>query len=280
MRARLALMLGLFAAACEQNVVLGSECPSQIGPCAQPESDPDTRSPGADSDELSDAESRPPSGDVTDGGMTGDGTAASDAAQKVDGSSAGDAAAPLFPAFRNPSFELIDGGMEGDLAASLTATRSPIEPWYACRGGMQVLSAATTSDGTEVGARDGKTFFADSFPAIALNLNGLAQELREPLRAGQRYAFEVDLWSENGAVITSPLVLQLAPVTVGDCLPIAPLLAVSKPIEPGDWRPTCISFTAPREVSTIMLWAGAPADFSNWGARMFVDNIRPATSCR
>lgn len=286
-----AICICLFGVACAERISLGSECPTQSGRCsiANDGDDADDEQPGPDADigppetdgkrdagKLDASTSKDGGPKLPEAGSARDSGSKPDAG--VEASVPEDAGPPMFPAFRNPSFELNDSGTTGELEV-LPLQSTALAPWYPCRNGIEVVTSFTTATNGPVHPTEGATFFADSFPAVALNINGLAQDLGEPLHAGQRYAFEVDLWSEktNGTNLPE---LQVAAADLLGCLAIGLPLATSKPIEPGAWRPTCLSFTAPREVSTIMLWVGAAPNFNNWDARLFVDNLRPTVDCK
>ena len=245
------LALTFSLAACDATVVLGTDCPPRRGVCLG------DCAPG-DEPESEDARS----GDAHIGALDGDVLADAHV----------DAGPAIFPPLENRSFELRDGGVEGGLP--LLTIPSPIAPWYACRTGLSTATSMRAGM-ANILPTDGATFLADSFPIVALNLNGLNQDLTSPLRAGQRYAFVVDLWAEGGS--SSDLELQVVAGTV--CLPTVTPLGSSGPLPNGGWQRRCIRFTPVRDVSTLALMVNAPDDFLNFGARLYVDNIRSEPDC-
>ncbi len=68
--------------------------------------------------------------------------------------------------------------------------------------------------------REGKTFLTDTIPFVALNVNGLTEELAEPLLPDQRYAFAVDLFAQPDAPFIQPseYVLELLAADALGCL--------------------------------------------------------------
>jgi hypothetical protein len=267
----LAVLSACLLGACDATVVLGTECPPLRGACVTGEGgapQKDAASGEHDADEPSppeldasesphDAAAEPDAGD----------TDASDASPEVDVGPA------LFPPFQNPSFELRDGSVAGNLSA--LEMPSPIAPWYACRTGLSALSSARGGSLT-VEATDGDTFLGDSFPIVALNLNGLNQNFDPPLRAGQRYAFMVDLWSESG--LSGSLALEVASAT--SCIPPVQTLKATELLANGGWQSVCLRFTPPRDVSSLVLMVTAPEEYLNIGARLYLDNIRSDPGCQ
>jgi hypothetical protein len=299
------LVIALLVSACEKTIVLGSECPSHNGACAKEhvptEDGSDASDPGhEDGNDAGDA----PTGTLDAGASgVGGGDAGGRDAGRLD-RDAGvlpmrdarvpeDAGPALFPPFANPSFELSDGGKEGEIPVNpqggATSTETPIAPWYECRNGTSVNSSVTTGlpgpNQVTIQPTDGKTFLTDTFPIVALNVNGITQDLTEPLRAGQRYAFAVDLWAERDAVQISDLVLELAaadPLT--GCL-LGRTIASSPPIVPGGWRTLCMSFVTPTNntlfsmgIRSLMFMVNAPGDYTNL-TRLHIDNIRSTPQC-
>jgi hypothetical protein len=274
------LTSALLLPGCDATIVLGTECPLLRGACPKPDAsaaedaglvgsldaDGNPRNDAAD-DEDDDAAAQPEAGPSEP-----DGQAQPDA--EADAETEVDAGPGLLPELQNPSFELSDGGSE---AGNLTAFEmpSPIAPWYACRTGLSVANSARAG-AVSVEPTDGASFLGDSFPIVALNLNGLNQDLTPPLKAGQRYAFVVDLWSEGG--ITSTLELHV--VNGASCLPTVARLASSGPLPNGAWQRRCITFTPGRDVATLGLMVSAPEEYLNIGARLYVDNIRSEPDCQ
>jgi hypothetical protein len=295
-------LLALLSAGCADPVVLGSECLTASGVCEQskPLPDGDGVDAGGAPSEADGGEDPPPSS--LDGG--GDeqppmeprdsGGPPRDAAMIPVIRDAArpppvppDAGPATYPQFLNPSFELVDGGSEGEVSEFPNAqlpSESPIAPWYNnCRTGTTVTSMATyglPGRMTTVTPSDGDTFVTDTFPIVVLNTNGITQELTEPLVAGKRYAFAVDVYAQFDLLMLRELVLDVMyPDPLVNCL--GRPLAVTTPIPPGSWQTRCIDFIAPeslaRPIRSLMLMANAPGDFVNITAALHFDNIRPAT---
>lgn len=283
------VLIPVVSAACSASIPLGSECPELEGRCTRIGfgDEEDAGEPGEDA-------SRADAGSATDA-ATRD-AASHDAAQTEDAATqdtgatdaGSDAAAPT-AWLLNGSFELQN---DATAPASLSGFTRPsaIEPWYGCRGGMEAVAEATLADGvTKVRPTEGSTFFVDSLYSATTPVSGLAQDLSTPLRAGQTYAFKVDLWSEPG-LAQGPIELQVASGAlmmwlgaVKCVLSGVSIIGHSGPVEPGAWRPSCVSFTAPADISSITLMGGAiqPQILNvNFGARLFMDNIRVVPDCK
>jgi hypothetical protein len=292
------LLIALTAWGCEETIFLGSECPAQNGACAREQPLPgDPRDGGGTPPEQVRDAGEPPL--ASDGGGEDPSrfdAASGDAGRDATVGSMRDAYVPedagpaLFPPFLNPSFEIIDGGTEGELPTTSPGVpnelSTSIPPWYTCRSGTTLNSSWTVADPFNPGAAlvvyptEGKTFVTDTFPIVAFNFNGFSQDLAEPLRPGQRYAFAVDVWAERDALPFSDLVLELAYGDPLGCL-LGRNLASSPMVATGGWRKVCLDFVAPagnppyQGVRTLMLMINAPRDYANT-ARMHIDNIRPA----
>lgn len=277
--ARLAALSACSLGACDATVVLGTDCPPLRGACVIEESGPpreDAASAERDANEPPppepDASESPPDADAASEPDAGGGDprdAAEDAVAEIDVGPA------LFPPFQNPSFELRDGSAPGNLPA--LEMPSPIAPWYACRTGLSALTSARAGS-TTIEPTEGDTFLGDSFPIVALNLNGLNQNFDPPLQAGQRYAFVVDLWSESG--LSGNLALEVASVTAGSCIPPVQTLKATELLPNGGWQRVCLRFTPTRDVSSLVLMVTAPAEYLNIGARLYLDNIRSEPDCQ
>jgi hypothetical protein len=256
----LALLTSAPLAACDTVVVLGTDCPPLRGTCPAPDAD----APEDDAD-TPDPDAGVPRSDA--------GTDDPDASEEGGADAEVDSGPGIFPDLQNVSFELSDGGSEGALPALMMP--SPIAPWYACRTGLSVASSVRAG-ATNVTPQAGSTFLGDSFPIVALNINGLNQDLDPPLKAGQRYAFMVDLWAEGGR--TSVLELEVLSA-VGCLLPLTHL-ASSGALPNGSWQSRCMRFKPERDVSTLVLMVIAPEEYVNIGARLYVDNIRSDPECQ
>lgn len=299
MRSALVLIALLLCSACEEMVVLGTECPAQDGTCKKVQSpgENDTGTPGDDGRGDGGEDQLPPNGDLD----AGSDELMKDAGRR-DGSAGGrdatvfpirdarpsepeDAGPALYPSFVNPSFELVDGGREGPLPGPMLgsppALETAIAPWYTCRDGTTInTSVSSPLSGTmTVRPSDGNAFITDTFPIVALNTNGITQELKDPLIPGQHYAFAVDLWAVRDITQIRDLVLEVAAGDGVGCW-FSPPLASSMPIAPGGpWKKSCISFIAPAPLRALSFRVNAPGDFVNLTAAMHIDNIRPDVEC-
>jgi hypothetical protein len=273
-RVDLAALSACLLGACDATVVLGMDCPPLRGACVTHEGGApreDAASGERDADEPPPPE--PDAGESphdADGGAAGEPDAGD--TQPHDASADVDLGPALFPPFQNPSFELRDGGTPGNLPA--LEMPSPIAPWYACRTGLSALASVRAGSLT-VEPTNGATFLGDSFPIVALNLNGLNQNFDPPLKAGQRYAFMVDLWSESG--LSGNLALEVAS-GIG-CLPPVQTLTATDLLPDGGWQPVCLVFTPARDVSSLVLMVTAPEEYLNIGARLYLDDIRSDPEC-
>lgn len=270
MRARapfLAVLAAPWLGACDATVVLGTDCPPLRGACVPPDAGAPDDSGQLDAEDARDAEKEAADADPQDA----EGIDPPDAGDENDAEI--DTGPAVFPPFQNASFELREGGSEGALMAF--EMPSSIAPWYACRTGLSVLSAAPAGAET-VTPSDGATFLGDSFPIVALNLNGVNQNFDPPLRAGQHYGFAVDLWSQSGPA-GGNLKLEVAS---GSCIPPVETLASSDFLPSGGWQRACLYFIPERDVSSLVLMVTAPEEYLNIGARLYLDNIRPASDCR
>jgi hypothetical protein len=306
MRCALVLIALLFCSACEETVVLGTECPAQNGVCEKrqsptgDENDTGMTPPEGDRD-GGDGSSQPnmdldggkeePQGNDASQRDAGDGNGANVAPPKdARPTEPEDAGPALFPPFVNPSFELVDGGREGDVVETTPGAPSPVEtsiaPWYTCRRGISVSSSVTYGlPGNQYTVRpvDGDTFITDTFPIVVGNANGITQDLSAPLLPGQRYAFAVEVWAERDPLMFSEPVLELAVSDGFGCL-LGRKIGMSQSITPDGWRKACITFTTPAvsqlqpSIRTLMLLINAPNDPVNF-APMHFDNIRPDPEC-
>jgi hypothetical protein len=295
------VLIALLLSACEQTIVLGTECPPRSGPC-----DMKQPLPGEDDDGGSTGGMRDGGDEQTneggDAGVDGPGrrdAGAGDSGPARDASvvpmrdagPAEDAGPALFPAFRNPSFELFDGGQVGALPPTTGTAGAPAEssipPWYTCRPGTSVNSLVMYGLGenqTTVRPRDGDTFATDTIPLVVFNLNnGLTEELGEPLLPDQRYAFAVDLFAQPDLLQPAEYVLDLLAADVG-CF-FGRKLASSDRVVPGEWQTYCVRFISPPEallqapIRSVMFQLSAPGSPVNLSAAMHIDNIRFDPKC-
>jgi hypothetical protein len=294
MRRALAV-IALFSAACADTIVLGTECLTASGVCEQQKPPPgsDGLDAGSPPAEFTDGGEEPPAASLDGGGEErppietpplDSGRPPRDASllppldARVPPVPA-DAGPPGFPTFINPSFELVAGGREGAIAETIPGAQSPSEtsiaPWYVCRSGTSVNSSVSyglLGRQETVTPRDGNTFITDTFPIVALNLNGITQELALPMTSGKRYAFAVDVYAQPDPLMFRELVLELRWSESFGCTFGFPL-AISEPITPGAWETKCFDFIAPNPVRNVMFMVNAPGDLVNFTALHF-DNIR------
>ncbi len=257
-------------AGCEDKIALGSECPPFGGECL----DRNPRANG-DANEGNGGETTPPSGsgsadgDAASPEMPRDGQVAlpDDAGVVTPGS--------VFPTIRNGSLDMTGGSKDGGMLSYLQVQASP---WLSCSPPGYGPGAYPTGDLREfpVGTPKPEDTLipTDGNGLISVSADGttLAQTLSEPLLAGQRYAFMIDVASTNRTTDMSLEVLGGS----STCFSPEPL-AVTPPAEPGVWTSVCISFTPTKNHRSIMLSASSPEASS--GSRLFLDNIRADPSC-
>jgi hypothetical protein len=177
-----------------------------------------------------------------------------------------------YPAFDNPSFELTSGAPEGGTLGGLSSTQ--ISPWYTCSGSV---SARPEDDlrNSPVGAPEPTDLLAPSDQETLVSMSfgagpaTLIQTLREPLERDALYAFAIDVVRSG----TADLRLQVWGAN-GSCLPLERLTESDAVPMDGKFETICLSFTPTSDYRELFL-VTSPAT----GARLFIDNIRPATSC-
>ena len=287
---RLLVLIALLVSACESIISLGSECAKASGGC------PDAASRDEDaeaSDDASfvedlDAGSTTPGG--KDSSVESDGSTAGDAGQERDATQMRDAAQDeaglvLFPDFiRNPSFES-DGAVSTDLAGFDFgigyAPPSQVPPWRSCRPGPNTRVQTSKTGGPDR-ATEGSTFLSYSlsleipvFNGVPI-LNGVAQDLSQPLRQGQQYGFAIDVWAENLNAASPALKVGSGNL---DCY-VGTVLGGSLPLSTftDSWNKVCLSFTPKQDVHTIILFVDTGALSVN--SFLHIDNIRPDPACR
>ncbi|MFT3926801.1 MAG: hypothetical protein QM778_29925 [Myxococcales bacterium] len=178
-----------------------------------------------------------------------------------------------FPAFQNPSFERTSGTGPGDLAVGATGA---LAPWVACAipiGQFNFLRVEQDTFG--VTPTDGSYFLGYSYMYFVNISMPVAQTLQIPLKAGQRYAFLVDVRSQSGSDE------QLGLLVKGGTTPcVAPTTLAEGDYLPNDvWTTQCITFTPSSDLSEI---AFMPKNKNGIAItnRFYVDNIRPDPSCQ
>ncbi|HEX6243974.1 MAG TPA: hypothetical protein VFZ61_23825 [Polyangiales bacterium] len=280
-----ALLLPLLSAACARSILLGSECPDFDGPCpniGESDPEPDGAAPTADTGTDAQGPATPGGGGDVDAGSVQDASVEPDASGDA---AIGDAGAVNFPGIRNPSFELPP---DAATPVGLDLLGLSGVGWSGCRDGMDIVSEIHTTSGAVVRPTEGNTFFADGLSAD-FTQSGLVQELEKPLETGRRYAFELDVWAELGNLkgevglkLGSGLLSFLGPTPLNCILSSFTELASTSAITPGGWETKCLSFSAPREATSITLlgYAAAPGNVLGLsGAQLFIDNIRPVAGC-
>ncbi|HEY6881347.1 MAG TPA: hypothetical protein VI299_25150 [Polyangiales bacterium] len=207
----------------------------------------------------------------------------------------------VMPPLVNPSFEFASpNNVPGDVT-TLTTPFTNIDPWYTCQPlGGQVSNSVTAvraetglSKGDTEGApkvdvapTDGKTFVTIGYLVNILPFP-LLQVLAEPLHPGQRYAFVLDVLATSQA---AQLAVELRANNEGCLGPTTQrALFTSDPVTSLTWHPLCVSFTAPTELSRLILatttTANSVIDPAGMllegdvlgGPRLVIDHIRPAT---
>jgi hypothetical protein len=284
-----ALLFPLLAVGCARSILLGSECPDFDGPCpnigdGEPAPEPDSAAPSVEAGPDAQNPGSPGGGGDVDAGAVSDGSADTDTDT---GSEAGleDAGSARFPGIRNPSFELPP---DAGTTAKLDLLGLSGLGWSGCREGMNVVTEVHTTSGAVVRPTEGNTFFADGLSADVTQ-SGLVQELEKPLEANQRYALELDVWAELGNLkgdvglkLGSGLLSFLGPTPLTCILSSFTELDATGAITPGSWQTMCLSFTPPREATSITLlgYAAAPGNMLGLsGAQLFIDNLRAVPSC-
>jgi hypothetical protein len=273
-------------AGCSDTISLGSECPQQLGPCVQS---------GLDASVEPTTVPPPPPVAVVDARVTVMDSArpVPDAGSPVPPMPSQDAgptsSRALLPALRNRSFEIVDGGAPGAVAAiSLVPGTASIQPWHTCqafaadrviamKASTEEALPTTTPDGGApelVLPRDGRAFVTAQPPVgFDLLVLPLIQKLEEPLRAGQRYAFGLDVRTTGDLAAT-----LLVRGTNGEdgCRQVQEGLTRSEPILSDEWQSLCFEFVPPFDYTHLLLQANFEllSDSS-----LYFDNLRPLEGC-
>jgi hypothetical protein len=256
---------------CESMVALGGDCEPFGNTCGESSQPVHPRPPDASND----AHTPEPSphdggGGADEGGWKSD----TGAPWEPDaGTDAGEPTRALFPSLDNPSFELQNGTSAGDLGASLSTT--DISPWYHC----QVPGASFLRVEEAVGdvlPAEGGAFMGFQYPYFADLPVPVFQTLAEPLRAGQTYAFMVDVRSE-GAGADEMLALGVRGGSVR-CSAVE-MLANTEYLPVGAWESRCVRFT-PRQDMTQLSLLPVVKGVIALTFKLYVDNIREDPSCQ
>lgn len=286
-----ACLVGLVAlAGCDAVVVLGSECSPLGEVCGASRED---ALPGS-SGEGGVGNARDASGGEAplDAGETDAGSDASDedsvdagfvivdAGRAAEDAASGGVALPLPAA--NPSFEL-SAGSPGDFGASLLST-TDIAPWYQCQAvGLSFLrvekevNVGTPNAPVPVTATEGENFLVYQFPYVADLPVHVYQQLEQPLKAGQPYAFMIDVRTE-GAGANNTLALAVRGTNLRcDQLPMT--LATTPYLPSGSWEEVCVRFTPSVDLQHIA-FVPVVKGIIAITFRMFIDNIREDPRCQ
>jgi hypothetical protein len=273
------------ATGCVENVPLGTEClPGQAGPCIV-ELDSGDRDPpveGPPDADMPDT-AAPPRPDV-DAGTPPD-AAASDAG--------GETVSPP-PPLANFSFDFSSPNSIPGSVTSLSNLTSltAISPWYTCQAIAQLgVNGVRAETGLAAGAiegapaasvepSEGKTFVTIAYSGI-LTVS-LLQQLATPLRAGQRYAFALDVLATRAS---AQLSLEVHANEQGCLGGASHTLFKSPPITSSSWSTVCVSFTSPADLPYLVLTVEPNPELMDGGTagsliapRLAFDRLREATS--
>jgi hypothetical protein len=268
---------------CSELVGLGTECPEGTSFCIV-ELDGGFSQPRLDAQSIL----PPPVDAAPHTTMTLDGDVV--VTIEPDGASSVSPLVAAFPVVRNGTFALTNGS-PGDFT---TVSSTDLAPWHACQAiglgdnpttAMRVessvsLSASETPANTVITARDGSATFMSMQYLVKLVNIPLTQTLSEPLQPGAHYAFALDVLSTHPDYKLS---LRVRGSSNDDaCLDTGELLVEGDPITAPGWQTICLPFTANAEHTSLglslksdALLAGA---LMNGVARLFIDNLRPATA--
>jgi hypothetical protein len=273
-------VLGLFASsACSSTVFLGAECAS--GRCQGDGDGLDIGDGDGDGDARADGGSG--MGEPDDSGQAPDSGGMLDASPQLPDGSPGPgaddsgSAATLTPDFFNPSFERINGSPAGDLADFALGTGPDISPWKACQTDFMAGFLRAEQSRGDVRPSDGDTFLNFGFPYFAALPIPLYQRLATPMRAGQRYAFVVELRAED-PLLDEQLAVIIRGGNVG-CNAFNDTLGMTPYQKNGAWVSHCIAFTAASDMNEISF---VPRVKSGLGptSHLYIDNIHADPSCQ
>jgi hypothetical protein len=272
-----ALLAAWTLAGCQSTVLLGGECPTREA-CV------------GDGDRTGDGDgSAGEDASVGDGDRSGDGDGApSEAGVDADVSGdagdgdmvtpadagAPDAAHTPMPDILNRSFERTEGEGSGDINGPLAPAKA--DPWYHCLPPVQTQYLRLEQNTDGVKPSDGNYFFAFGYPAWVMLPIPIYQHLQTPIRAGQRYAFLIDVQAISAGT-DDRLGLE---VWGGNthCLTTT-TLATTPYQKNSEWITQCVAFTAQDDLTEIAL---VPKNLNGIAVtdRLFLDNIRSDPSCQ
>lgn len=287
-------VLGLFCAlcgsavlvGCESTILLGAECDARAGCKKADLGDGDIEGPGGgdgdQGDQGGDGADRPAHGDSGFDAMDG-GELPSDAGPALD-ATADDAAVllPVLdagpgtppPALRNPSFERVTGSGAGDL--NFSAFRA-LDPWYVCLAPAQLDFVTVKENFEGVTPTDGRYFVGFGYTYVVDLTVPIAQELATPLKAGQRYAFLVDVRSKSGGAEQLGLIVR-GGTNLTPCAFLTSL-AETDYLPDNQWTTQCITFTPTTDLTQIAFMPKNKNGIAVFN-RFFIDNIRTDPSCQ
>ncbi len=286
---------GLALGACSESVLLGGECPDSQRACLERPPDgaadagasgrvdastdaaisaidarrPDARRPREDDAEAN--QGPPPQPDAGAVVVKDDPDA-------------------LLDRLSNLSFELDPGSEPGDVAIlNLPPTRTSIDPWYSCSivGTSTSMSTPlsivraenqvtlTGSSNATLMPSDGTTFIGMQY-FIGIIPFSLGQMLSEPLPAGTRVRFAIDVSSNDASAQLSLDVL--GGQAQDPCFSLArdrPLATAA--VTSSSWQTVCVEFTTANDITYFGLSVESTSVVD--GHRLFFDNMRVTDEC-
>ncbi len=281
----LGVSAGLFA--CESTVLLGGDCLIR-STCPGDKPRGDAGFVSGDGDHVGDGDRAGDGDGVPERdagqGAVDDGGGLFDAGLGRPDASEGDAAAlPVLdagpgtpaPALRNPSFERVTGSGPGDL--NFSAFRA-LDPWYVCLAPTQINFVRVEENvDDKVLPQDGRYFVGFSYMYVVDLTVPVAQELVTPLKAGQRYAFLVDVRAESGGDEQLGLIVR-GGTNLTPCAFLTEL-AETDYLPDGQWTTRCITFTPTQDLTQIAFLPKNKNEIAVF-TRFFIDNIRTDPSCQ
>jgi hypothetical protein len=269
--AKNAIAIALVCSGCEHTIALGTECPPIGKECI----DSTNRPPRPPPVDIPDASEPKPEPDAAPAPVDASVPTPPDAS--VDEPDASTQPAAPFPGFFNPSFELTAGAPDGGNLSPLSSSVA-IDPWIACSGS---LSARPEDDlrNSPVGMPSMTDIVVPTHlqtlvsMAFSVGITGgpatLSQKLSEPLVDGQPYAFAVDVIRSGSADARLQVWGSNTP-----CLSFNELTESEMIAEGQTLQKVCVTFTATANYTHLIL-VSSPVS----GARLFIDNLRPAIDC-
>jgi hypothetical protein len=276
-----ALLVGASLAACESTVLLGGDCLTE-GFCVETGDGDGERGDGSTAvggGDAGDGDGQPVDSGVDemdagkrplDAGVTLDAEIPDAAVLPVLDAGPGTPA----PALRNASFERVNGTGAGDL--NFSAFRA-LDPWYVCLAPAQVNFVRVEQDVDGVTPRNGHYFVGFSYMYLVDLTVPIVQELASPLKAGQRYAFLVDLRAQSGANEQLGLLVRGGTNLTPCAFPKE--LAETDYLPDAQWTTRCITFTPDTDLTQLAFMPKNKNGIAVFN-RFFIDNIRTDPSCQ